>query len=168
MLTRLVFIRVVLPICLVVGELRGGREGYRRALVGSTLESRVVEGWIGFVMGRELMERLHNVRPAPRTAKMRISGWRPRMRELCGWRVVGVLRVVCVVLVRVVRVRIRVGVGVGVGVRVEGMSQPLIALIALILILILEPGSVGRVHWVVVGGVMRGMRGMRGVRGMRV
>lgn len=158
MLTRLVFIRVVLPVCLVVGELRRGREGYRGALVGSTLESRVVEGWVGFVMGRELMERLHNVRPAPRTAKMRISGWRPRVRELRGWRVVGVLRVVYVVLVRVVRVRIRVGEGVRVG--VEGMSQPpLIALITLILIL--EPRSVGRVHWVVVGGVMWGMRGMR-------
>jgi hypothetical protein len=71
-LTRVVFVRVVLPVRLIVGELRRGGEGYRGALVGCrALVSRVVEGWwIGFVMGRKLMERWHNARPAPRTAKM--------------------------------------------------------------------------------------------------
>jgi hypothetical protein len=96
MLTWLVvLIRVVLSVRLIVGQLRRGREGYRGALVGRrAMEPRVVEGWVGFVMGRELLpvwvgERLHNARPAPGpgTAKMRIGGWRSRMRELRGCRV---------------------------------------------------------------------------------
>lgn len=138
-------IRVVLSVRLVVGQLWRGREGYRGALVGCrAMESRIVEGRVGFVVGRELLpvwvgERLHNARPAPGTAKMRIGGWWPRMRELRACRVE--------TLVHLVHIEVMLS-------QHPISTQPPLLLV----VLILQPCSVGRVHRVVMGGVMRGMR----------